>query len=107
MHDLGGLEAGFPVQWDFAVGCAALAQFAVAGRRGSRERVESARGQHFGRRVDEVQRLEGRAVEFLQVQALDVVVGVRVDGVLLSPNQYCCPTSILSVRGKLTFINSL
>lgn len=45
--------------------------------------VQGGGGQHLGGAVDEVHGVHGRAVEFVEVEAEDVVVGVGVDCVAL------------------------
>ena len=78
-----GLKLELPVETHFCIeatlGLAALAS-SRCGR--SRTGVKSGRWQHLGRAVGEVHRVHGRAVEFVKVQARDVVVGV--DDLLVS-----------------------
>jgi hypothetical protein len=71
-----GLELDFPVQGHFCVKAAlrlALAR-GCCGR--GRQRVESRGWQHHRWAEGEIHRVHGRAVEFVEVQAWDIVVGV-------------------------------
>lgn len=98
MHDLARLQTRLPVQGHLAV--VAVHQtpppraldFAVTcrGRGLGGHGVEGRCGQHFRGLVDEVHGLDEDAVEHLEVEAQDVVVGVGVDGVLL-----CCSQSLV------------
>ena len=75
------LKLELPVEGHF---CVEATLGVLAGSRcgSSWKRVEGGRWQHLGRAVGEVHRVHGRAVEFVEVQARDVVVGV--DNLLVS-----------------------
>ena len=75
------LKLELPVEGHFCVE-ATLGVLASSRCGSSWERVEGSRRQHLGRAVGEVHRIHGRAVEFVEIQAWDVVVGV--DNLLVS-----------------------
>jgi uncharacterized protein (DUF111 family) len=76
------LKLELPVQRNFCVETTLRVLLASSCCGRSWKGVKSGCWQHLGRAVGEVHRVHGRAVEFVEVQAWDVVVGV--DDLLVS-----------------------
>ena len=72
-----GFELELPVEGHFRVEATLRVALATRSRGRGRQRVESGCWQHLRRAVGEVHRVHGGAVEFVEVQARDIVVGVN------------------------------
>jgi hypothetical protein len=76
------LKLELPVERHFCVEATLRVLLASCGCGRSRKGVQSGCWQHLRRAVGEVHRVHGRAVEFVEVEARDVVVGI--DNLLVS-----------------------
>ena len=72
------VELQLPVDWHLGVEAALGFRFGGGGGGAAGGRVQRRRRQHLRRRVDEVHGVHRRAVELVEVEARDVVVGVGV-----------------------------